>query len=135
MTLFKLTAIDHIGIRIYNAEEAIQFYKKLGFKNITIDQDGDYEITNEFGLRINLMANASTSQEHNVLLDEPIKHSGFTHVAFAIEDLEEAMEKVVAEGIKITEGPKDAPRRKYFFIRDPDGNVLEFNELKKKIKE
>ena len=34
------------------------------------------------------------------------------------------------EGVKITEGPVDWRRRTTCFIRDPDGNVLEFNELK-----
>jgi hypothetical protein len=33
-------------------------------------------------------------------------------------------------GVRITEGPVDWQRRLTCFLRDPDGNVLEFNELK-----
>ena len=130
MTLFNVLAFDHVGIRISDLEKSFDFYKKLGFKNLIVDQDGDYEVTNDAGLRINLIANANPSRGHNILLDESVKFPGYTHAAFTIPDLELAVDKIINEGIKITEGPKDSPRRKYFFIRDPDGNVLEFNELK-----
>ena len=35
------------------------------------------------------------------------------------------------EGVTITEGPVDWGRRLTCFLRDPDGNVLEFNELRR----
>ena len=44
--------------------------------------------------------------------------------------MDEAVAAVTAAGIRITEGPKEIARRRYFFIRDPDENLLEFNELK-----
>jgi extradiol dioxygenase family protein len=39
------------------------------------------------------------------------------------------MERFAAIQCPITEGPVDWGRRRTCFIRDPDGNVLEFNEL------
>ncbi len=129
MTLFDVKGLDHVGIRVSDAKTAVEFYKRLGFVNAVIDQDGDYELTTPGGLRINLIPNATGTEGHNVLLDEPVKLPGYTHAAFIIDDLEAAMKAVTSAGIEITEGPNFAPRRTYFFIRDPDGNVLEFNQL------
>jgi len=131
MPLLNVLGLDHMGIRVRDFETSFKFYQKLGFMNYAIDDDGDYELWTNAGLRINLIANADTAKlGHNILLDEAVKHPGYTHAAFIIDDLEAAVARVKAAGIKITEGPKEAPRRTYFFIRDPDGNVLEFNELK-----
>lgn len=130
MSHFELRAIDHIGIRVSDVSRSAAFYGQLGFTTMSVDQDGDWELTNEAGIRINLIANAVPGEGHNILLDEPVKHAGYTHAAFVIDDVASALETFSAAGVDITEGPKDAPRRRYFFIRDPDGNVLEFNELK-----
>ena len=53
-----------------------------------------------------------------------------THPAFLVEDLAALQSWLEQESIVITEGPKRiGPRRVALFIRDPDGNVLEFNQL------
>lgn len=129
--LFAIEAFDHVGIRVSDRERAITFYGSLGFDTIVQDDDGDLELTNSAGLRINLIPNAAPqSGQRNILLDAAIKYPGLTHPAFVIRNLDEAVAAVNAAGIRITEGPKESDRRTYFFIRDPDGNVLEFNELK-----
>ena len=131
ISLFNVLGLDHVGIRVSDFYTSYEFYRQLGFTNYAIDDDGDYELWTDTGLRINLIANAESAKRgHNILLDEPVKYAGYTHAAFIIKDLAGAAQRVKAEGIEITEGPKESPRRKYFFIRDPDGNVLEFNELK-----
>ncbi len=83
------------------------------------------------GVRINLIMNgAKLLNNKNVLQDEPIKYAGFTHLAFVVNDLSELQTWLQANKIAITEGPVQlSPRRITLFIRDPDGNVLEFNQL------
>ena len=62
----------------------------------------------------------------NVLMDKPQKHSGYTHVALEISDVE-AVEKQLSElGITVTERV-EFEGAKFFFIRDPDENVIEFH--------
>jgi glutathione S-transferase len=71
-----------------------------------------------------------TPQHDNVLLDRPIKWPGYTHAAFIVERLSEILKWAAGNGVAITEGPIDWGRRITCFLRDPDSNVLEFNELK-----
>jgi len=127
-----ILAYDHIGIRVSDRNRALAFYEALGF--VESDRFADYE-ANEMlsasGVRINLIFNgARRPHARNVLLDEPIKLPGMTHPAFIVEDLGALQTWLREQGITITEGPhRIGPRRIALFIRDPDGNVLEFNQL------
>ena len=63
-------------------------------------------------------------------MDEPIKYPGMTHPAFIVENLDLVVKKLRQEQIPITEGPLFlGERRQICFIRDPDGNVLEFDQI------
>ena len=125
-------AYDHVGIRVSNRQEAIAFYERLGFTETYRIPEGEAnEMVTSAGVRINLIFNgAKTKDQKNVLLDEAIKRPGMTHPAFIIQDIAALQSWLLKEGIEITEGPKQlGPRRITLFIRDPDGNVLEFNQL------
>jgi catechol 2,3-dioxygenase-like lactoylglutathione lyase family enzyme len=125
-----ITAYEHIGTRVSDRQRALVFYQSLGFHIELEDESDAIELINNNGVRINLIVNADQNHcRSNVLLDEPVKRPGHTHIAFIVSSLEDAVAYVTGLGIRITEGPKQADRRQYFFIRDPDQNVLEFNEL------
>jgi catechol 2,3-dioxygenase-like lactoylglutathione lyase family enzyme len=121
---------DHVGIRVTDATRALNFYAKLGFRLDPQFSDGDVaEMVAADATRINLIFNG-VARSNNVLLDEPVKWPGYTHGAFVVNSLQEVVEWAAREGVEITEGPVDWGRRLTCFLRDPDGNVLEFNELK-----
>ena len=128
--MIGITAYDHVGIRVSDRDCAIRFYQRLGFEL-------DPEFTNERvaemvagGVRINLIFNGVVQPgARNLLLDEPIKYSGYTHAAFVVGDLQQVLDWAADAGVVITEGPVDWGRRVTCFLRDPDGNVLEFNQL------
>ena len=62
-------------------------------------------------------------------MDLPEKHPGYTHIALDVADLELVEERIKALGIKITEGPiVMSDGGSMLFIRDPDGNVIEFHQ-------
>ncbi|BFM05641.1 VOC family protein [Halioxenophilus aromaticivorans] len=128
----SIVGIDHFGIRVTDRARAVGFYQQLGFRQTEwLPQFEANEMTNPQGIRINLIFNGSRRQENrNVLLDEPIKYPGFTHPAFVVTDLVALKHWCQSEGIVITEDIHPiGRRRKAMFIRDPDGNVLEFNQL------
>ncbi|ARU87611.1 VOC family protein [Pseudomonas sp. M30-35] len=128
----RICAYDHIGIRVSDKNRAIAFYQALGFvESASFPLYEANEMLSSDGVRINLIFNgARLPNAHNVLLDAPLKLPGVTHPAFVVDDLQALEAWLCEEGITITEGPHHiGPRRVALFIRDPDGNVLEFNQL------
>jgi catechol 2,3-dioxygenase-like lactoylglutathione lyase family enzyme len=133
--MIRLDSIDHVGIRVTDREVAQAFYEKFGFR-IEPEEDSPESkalgMINSQGVRINLIYNGERPTEgKNVLMDVPQKWPGYTHAAFIVPDLDALVAWLHAENIKITEGPSvfGEGRRKVCFIRDPDRNVLEFNEI------
>lgn len=128
----SILAYDHVGIRVRDRREALAFYESLGFREaIAFPDPPACEMENEAGVRINLIFNAAPGgRGHNVLLDAPVKHPGVTHAALVVSDVYALEAWCHARGIVVTEPPHAiGPRRIALFIRDPDGNVLEFNQL------
>lgn len=130
---FAVTAYEHVGIRVANYHRAVNFYRRLGWREETnLPQYEANEMVNVSGVRINLIYNATSAdgRAHNILQDEEVKLPGITHVAFVVDALDGLIVALEREGIAISEGPVEfTDRRRTLFIRDPDGNVLEFNEL------
>ena len=128
----NILSYDHVGIRITDRDVSRAFYQKLGFVETDyLANEQANEMETASGMRINLIMNgAKRPNNANILLDEPIKYAGFTHAAFVVDDIEKLQAWLQANEIPITEGPRQfVPRRITLFIRDPDGNVLEFNQL------
>ncbi len=128
----RILAYDHIGIRVSDQARALAFYQALGFReSARFARHEANEMLSPDGVRINLIFNgARRPHAHNVLLDAPVKLPGMTHPAFIVDDLPAFAHWLDVQGIVITEGPHAiGPRRIALFIRDPDGNVLEFNQL------
>ena len=128
----KIRAHDHMGLRVTDRARSLAFYEALGFR---IDEEHStqsaLEIVNEAGVRLNLIVNGQpTPERDNVLLDHPQKWPGYTHAAFTVDKLSEVLAWAAERQVRITEGPVDWGRRLTCFLRDPDSNVLEFNELK-----
>jgi len=126
-----ITSFDHAGVRVSDAARALAFYAKLGFElDPAFSNERVAEIVTPTAVRLNLIFNGrARAGASNILLDEPVKWPGYTHAAFVVESLDALLEWAAAEDVAITEGPVDWGRRRTCFFRDPDGNVLEFNEL------
>ena len=128
----RILSYDHIGIRVSDKRRSMAFYQALGFvETARFPSFEANEMLSPDGVRINLIFNgAHVNRTHNVLLDAPIKLPGLTHPAFVVDDLKALETWLTDAGIVITEGPHPiGPRRIALFIRDPDGTVLEFNQL------
>ncbi|WP_111429288.1 VOC family protein [Rhodobacteraceae bacterium DSL-40] len=127
---FLVKSYEHVGIRVTDRDAARAFYGKFGWREVVdLPEHAANEMVNGAGVYINLIFNG-VKRAGNVLQDEPLRYPGVTHAAFVVEDMDDLMAMLEREGIPITTGPVVySDRRKVIFIRDPDDNVLEFNEI------
>ena len=132
--MFKIQYYDHIGVRVTNRDSAVKFYESMGFRIDPDEDEPEYSavgMVNEAGVRINIIYNGKPPPGgKNVLMDVPEKLPGYTHYAFMVDSLDKVFSWAKEHNYTITEGPVElGGRRTICFIRDPDGNVVEFDEV------
>ncbi len=123
-----ITGVAHLGIRVRDLASSRAFYEMLGFEFIVgpVGPEPVAILKHPAGVEINLVLNANDPEPNNVLMDVADKHAGYTHVALAIRDLDQALALLSEHEIEITGGPNHYPNgAKGLFIRDPDRNVVE----------
>lgn len=126
----QITRINHAGLRVRDLALARAFYEKLGFEFLggPIGPEPVAIMEHPSGVNINFILNASSdASPTNVLMDEPVKHTGFTHIALEITDANAVKRQLENHEIAITE-LVEFEGAIFFFVRDPDGNVIEFHK-------
>ncbi len=126
-----ITRINHVGLRVSNLETARCFYEKLGFEFVAgpLGPEPVAIMEHPSGVNINFILNASEGEQLNILMDVPEKHTGYTHMALEVTDLDAVQRQLAELSYPITEGPiTTADGAVFVFIRDPDGNVIEFHK-------
>ncbi|MGH8613075.1 MAG: VOC family protein [Gammaproteobacteria bacterium] len=126
--MIEITQVDHIGIRVTDAQRAIDFYKLLGFEVFSqVEYDDVIIIKNKHGVEINLITNGDDANENkNILMDVDKKYPGYTHVALRVDSIQDAIERLEQRSIRISQGPVTfGDGHVSVFIRDPDRNVIE----------
>lgn len=111
--------LDHIAL-IISSEVHLSFYEKLGFRVMNrIERSYDAVV---------FMKNDDVTLEIFIDPNHPKRASGpetlgLRHVAFAVEDLTAITEALPCEQIRT-----DWFGRKFTFVRDPDGQLIEIEE-------
>src|ERR1700759_5688694 len=96
MAEIKIERVDHIGIRVRDLDRALAFYRILGFElRHKVDFDAVAIIRSDAGVEINLIINAK-EDEPNILMDVPVKHAGYTHVALHVSSVKDTIEALKA---------------------------------------
>jgi lactoylglutathione lyase len=127
----EITRINHVGLRVSDLDMAREFYTRLGFEFIVgpVGPEPVAVMEHPCGVNINFILNASGGETKNMLMDLPEKHTGYTHIALEVTDLEAAQSYLESINYNITEGPIVTPDgASFIFIRDPDSNVIEFHK-------
>jgi lactoylglutathione lyase len=125
----QITRINHVGLRVRDLAITREFYEKLGFGFLAGPMGPEPVAIMEHpsGININFILNASPDAAvKNLLMDEAKKHTGYTHIALEITDAESVEHQLEVAGIEINETVEFGGAY-FFFIRDPDGNVIEFH--------
>ena len=120
MTLgeIKITRINHVGIPISNRKKTLPFYRDvLGLNVIPSQVDGDTVIWTQ--LADGAMIHPIEPGEGNE------RNPASWHVAFQVEDIDAAREKMVELGFEITSEGERHDGQRFLFVFDPDGNRIE----------
>jgi len=127
--MIGIEKVDHIGIRVQQKQRSIAFYEKLGFQFISdtgFEQGHPIMMEHPGGVVLNLLGPSTDGEDHNILMDIEEKHAGYTHMALKVTSLEETEAFFDEQGIAIT-GRFSFKDMSAIFIRDPDRNVIEFD--------
>lgn len=100
----KVSQIEHIGIAVSSLEEAIPYWENtLGLKCYNIEEVADQKVRTAFfkvgQVKIELLE--PTSEESAVAKFIEKKGQGVHHIAFAVDNIEEALADVEAKGVQL----------------------------------
>ena len=130
-TPVTILGLAHIGIRVHELERSVRFYELLGFAKTAgpIGPEPVAILEHPSGLEVNLVLNAPSADEPNILMDVTDKHPGITHFALLCPDILAAKAQLEAAGIALSGGPiRFGPGAQGIFVRDPDRNVIELHQ-------
>jgi catechol 2,3-dioxygenase-like lactoylglutathione lyase family enzyme len=127
--MVDIQTVDHIGIRVADIDRAMNFYGLFGFiLEHRAENDAVVVMKNRHDVEINLIYNANNDNGgRNILMDVPAKYAGYTHVAFRVGSIADAITMLRKNDVAITQGPVSFGRDGHIsiFLRDPDRNVIE----------
>ena len=133
----NLTGLQHLGIFVTDVEKSKKFYEQFGFKEV-LRKSVPYEPENvelafleKGGFTIELVQLGGEMKEQIASRTD----GQIDHVALNVKDVDKAYKEVVDAGFEILE--EDAPVKmdlfdngvKFFSIRGPDGEKVEFNQM------
>lgn len=132
-TTVGIQGLAHIGIRVHDLERSVAFYELLGFVKTAgpLGPEPVAILEHPCGLEVNLVLNAASASEPNILMDVPEKHAGITHFALLCPDIVAAKRRLEGAGIPLSGGPvRFDTGAQAIFVRDPDRNVIELHQRK-----
>ena len=115
----RYMVLDHIAL-IVSSEEYLDFYRKLGFKEINrFERSCDTVVFMKCG---EVILEIFIDPNHPKRVSRP-EAKGLRHVAFTVDSLEEFIKIVECEEIRT-----DWFGRRFTFTKDPDGQPIELKE-------
>jgi catechol 2,3-dioxygenase-like lactoylglutathione lyase family enzyme len=133
----NLQGLQHLGLPVTNLERSKAFYAQLGFtETMRTDIQAQPEV-----IQVAMMEHENFTIELYQLGQEDLQEIAkradghIDHVALNVLDIEKAYAEIKAAGLEILEdnAPVFLPfwehGVKYFTVRGPDGEKIEFNQI------
>lgn len=100
----KPTHIEHIGIAVSKLDESIDYYEKvLGLECYAIEEVADQKVRTAFfrvgDTKIELLESTDPDGPIGKFLEK--KGPGIHHLAFAVDNVEEALQHAEQEGVRL----------------------------------
>ena len=105
-----ITHIEHIGIAVKNLDESIKYYEDvLGLKCYSIEEVADQKVKTAFfkvgDTKIELLESTAPDGPVGKFIEK--KGEGIHHMAFAVKNIEGALEETAGKGVRLID---EAPR-------------------------
>ena len=105
----NISHIEHIGIAVENLEEAIAYYQDtLGLKCYAIEEVADQKVKTAFfkvgDTKIELLESTDPEGPIGKFIEK--KGPGVHHLAFAVDDVNNALTTVESKGVKLIDKVK-----------------------------
>lgn len=105
----NISHIEHIGIAVENLEEAIAYYQDvLGFKCYAIEEVADQKVKTAFfkvgETKIELLESTDPEGPIGKFIEK--KGAGVHHLAFAVNNVNEALSAVESKGVRLIDKEK-----------------------------
>ena len=129
-----LTATHHTGLGVSDMEAAMRWFARhFGFATEAEWTSGDMRIAvvGAGGVRVELFEKpgADEGPDETLPLAEHFGRRGWKHVAFTVDDLSSALDRLRADGVEVMVEASEAPGGfRYAFLRGPDGAPVELVE-------
>ncbi len=100
----KANYIEHVGIAVKNLEESIKFYEEvLGMKCYAVEEVKDQKVKTAFfkvgDTKIELLESTDPEGPIGKFIEK--KGPGVHHIAFAVDDVQEALIDVQNKGVRL----------------------------------
>lgn len=100
----KILKVDHIGVAVNNIEEAKKLYTDiLGIPHVGSETVAEQRVTTAFfpvgETEVELLE--STSPDSPIAKFIETRGQGVQHIAFRVENIEEALEELKAKGVRL----------------------------------
>lgn len=132
----NFSGLQHLGIPVTNLDQSVSFYARLGFTRVLSSQVHETAGT----IHVAMMKRDNVIVELYQLVGKELEElrsrsdGHIDHIAFDVKDVEKAFEELRVAGFEtIEEEPVSLnfwdKGCKYFAIRGPNGEKLEFNQI------
>lgn len=130
----NVTGLQHVGVPVRNLPESVSFYERLGFERV---MSAEVERVDQPRVQVGMMKLGNAVIELYQLSDEEVSSRAdghVDHVALNVRDIDAAYKEITEAGIQVIEGHPVflnfwAQGCRYFSVRGPDGEKLEFNQI------
>lgn len=131
--ILSASAFHHVAISVSNLTETMDFYGKLGFREVRRwrDESGSAFIVhlalNDYILEV-FWYNDHRPASLEVGLEDDLRVVGVKHFALRVNDIQQTLVTLKEHGYADSSTSISLGRTGiyYFFIKDPSGNWLEF---------
>ena len=145
-----VTNVSHVAIAVRDMDRALPFWIEVVGLRVTLDTIEEFSMSSRpFSRRAVYLRQREGDNEPFLVLDQPCDGGapgevkamfdlGLHHFGFWVDDLDAIADRVRAAGTPIISGPVAADTLRYgeaagkvvrtLLVRDPDGNVIQFDE-------